>query len=708
VGVVSEYGIALFPQHAALLRASAISPDVARQRNYQSVDIKARLESIDIAKAHRLVPGLLLPVYGPECRNGEASTWQYRPDHPRLDAKGKPVKYVTAQRGMVVDVPPAVRPHIGDPGRPLWITEGIRKVDSAVTAGIDCLGVLGVWNWRGGNTTGGRTALGAWEHVALNDRDVYLCFDSDVMVKASVRKALRRFVGFLEYRKAVVRLVMLPDAGAGKTGLDDYLAAGGTVDDLDADGRIIWPAELDDVAGASKPKQAPLPPPDPDGAVLLDDVAAFIGRFVAFPHEHALVASALWAAHTHGLAAFESTPRVGYLAPERECGKTRALEILGLLVPNPMHAVNATPAALFRSVESGPTIMYDEIDTVFGPRAKENEEIRGLLNAGHRRAGVAYRCVGEGTNQQVVAFPAYCAVAFAGIGDLPDTIMSRTVVVPMRRRAPHETVEPFRARLHESSGHALRVRLASWVASKADEMGGAWPDMPDGVTDRAADVWEPLLAVADAAGGHWPERARAACVAFVSAAAEGGAESLGVRLLADLFEIFHNATSGDVASAMSTEQILDRLHELDESPWKDLRGKPLDARGLANRLRRYGVRSKTVRVSSTVNGIPGESTPKGYTRSDLWDPWLRYLHDFRSPDDRSATNATSAAPQVRGSHMDASMDSGVDPPSATDEPMPEPIPDAVTSNVAAVAAVADPSQTDPPDATDAQTPRWEW
>jgi hypothetical protein len=149
---VSDYGIALFPQHQKLLRASAISPEVARQRNYQSVDTKTRLESIDIPKAHRLVPGLLLPVYGPESTNGEAATWQYRPDHPRIDAKGKPAKYVTAMRGLVVDVPPAVRPRIGDPDRPLWITEGIRKVDSAVTAGIDCLGVLGVWNFRGGNT----------------------------------------------------------------------------------------------------------------------------------------------------------------------------------------------------------------------------------------------------------------------------------------------------------------------------------------------------------------------------------------------------------------------------------------------------------------------------------------------------------------------------------------------------------------------------
>jgi hypothetical protein len=166
------YGLGIFPQHAALLRESAISPDVARQRNYQSVDTKTRLGSIDIPKSHRNVPGLLIPVYGPECLNGEASTWQYRPDRPNIGANGRPVKYVTAMRGMVVDVPPAVRPRIGDPSAQVWITEGIRKVDSAVTAGIDCLGLLGVWNWRGTNDRGGSTALAVWDHIALNDRDV--------------------------------------------------------------------------------------------------------------------------------------------------------------------------------------------------------------------------------------------------------------------------------------------------------------------------------------------------------------------------------------------------------------------------------------------------------------------------------------------------------------------------------------------------------
>lgn len=271
---MTEYSIALFEQHAKLLSESGITPEVAQQRNYQSVDVKARLASIDIPATHRLVPGLLIPVYGPECRNGEASTWQYRPDNPRLDAKGKPVKYITALRGMVIDVPPAVRPVLGDPDKPLWITEGIRKVDAAVSAGLDCLGLLGVFGWRGRNDVGGLTALPAWEDIALNGRDIYLCFDSDVMVKPQVRKALDRFCGWLEYRKASVRLVMLPDVDGDKGGLDDYLASGGTVDQLEDDGRIIWPSELGAfIEQGSAPKPAPYVPPE--RRTLTETVAAF-------------------------------------------------------------------------------------------------------------------------------------------------------------------------------------------------------------------------------------------------------------------------------------------------------------------------------------------------------------------------------------------------------------------------------------------------
>jgi hypothetical protein len=366
-----------------------------------------------------------------------------------------------------------------------------------------------------------------------------------------------------------------------------------------------------------------------NGSRLLDDVHAFLGRFVVYPSEHCHVAHVLWIAHAHLMPAWESTPRLAFLSPEPGSGKTRAVEITELLVPRPVEAINVTPAYLFRKVgdpDGAPTILFDEIDTVFGPKAKDNEEIRGLLNAGHRRGAVAGRCVVRGKIVETEEIPAYCAVAMAGLGDLPDTILTRSVIVRMRRRAPSETVEPYRRRVHSAEGEALRSQLAAWAGDVLAAASSSIPEMPEGVNDRDADVWEPLLAVADLAGGGWPERGRVSAVTLVTASKES-TPSLGIRLLADLRTVFSDR------EAMSTEAILANLHALEESPWGDIHGKPLNARGLANRLKGYGIKSKTVRL--------GDSTAKGYAREDLHDPWLRYLS--LSPLERvtSVTSVTS-------------------------------------------------------------------
>ncbi|KOV93888.1 DUF3631 domain-containing protein [Streptomyces sp. NRRL B-3648] len=357
-----------------------------------------------------------------------------------------------------------------------------------------------------------------------------------------------------------------------------------------------------------------------DGAALLNEVEAFHRRFNVFPTEAAYVAVALWDAHAHLLDCFDSTPRIAFLSPEPGSGKTRALEIVETLVPQPMTAVNASAAALFRSVSSGngkPTILFDEIDTVFGPKAGDNEELRGFLNAGHRRTGVTYRCIGDGGQQTVQAFPSYCAVAVAGLGSLPDTILSRSVIIRMRRRARNEKVEPFRARVHEAEGHKLRDRLAAWAEQARGFVMGAWPDMPDGVTDRPADVWEPLIAIADAAGGHWPERARQACVTLVTASKANDKGSLGVRLLTDLRD--HVMVGID---RLPTIAILDRLNALDDAPWADLHGKPLDNRRLSRMLAEY-VTAHNEPITSRNIKTAG-SVLKGYYAADLADAWARY------------------------------------------------------------------------------------
>jgi hypothetical protein len=162
--------------------------------------------------------------------------------------------------------------------------------------------------------------------------------------------------------------------------------------------------------------------------------------------------------------------------------------------------------------------LFDEIDTIFGPRAKDNEDIRGLLNAGHRRGAKTYRSVLRGRQVKVEAIEAFCPVALAGIGWLPDTLMSRSVIVRMRRRHQAEKIEPFRRRIHGKQGERIRNEIGAWVRSVPDHI--EWPDLPREIQDRAADIWEPLIAVADLAGGKWPRLAREAAVALVAVATD--------------------------------------------------------------------------------------------------------------------------------------------------------------------------------------------
>lgn len=360
------------------------------------------------------------------------------------------------------------------------------------------------------------------------------------------------------------------------------------------------------------------------GQRMIKAVHGFLGRFVSYPNEHAHTAHALWIVHAHLMDRWDSTPRIAFLSPEPASGKSRALEVTERLVPNPVVVVNVSPAYLFRKVASdeGATILFDEIDAVFGPKAKDNEDLRALLNAGHRQGATAGRCVTRGREVFVEELPAYAAVALAGLGWLPDTLLSRSIVIRMQRRHRGESIEAFRPRLHESEGWRVRDTIAAWADAAPSQID--WPEqLPSGITDRNADVWEPLIAIADLIGGSWPALARAAAVAFV--ADDTGAEpSLGIRLLGDLRMVFEDHEE------MSTKSMLDALRAIEEAPWSDLRGKPLDARGLAHRLRQYGLTPKSVRIGTT--------TPKGYVRADFVDLWDRYL----PPAPTSATSATAA------------------------------------------------------------------
>lgn len=418
----------------------------------------------------------------------------------------------------------------------------------------------------------------------------------------------------------------------------------------------IWTAQQSGIAKQAEdqgtapnpelPEVAPARPlawlgPAPVGAYLkpghevVDAVVAFVSRFSAFPNEHCAPTLALWYAHTHIADRLYVTPRLILDSAEPGSGKTRVMEVGQYLVAKPEMTISITPAAIFRMLAEGPiTLLFDEIDAVFNPKTGgNNEDLRALLNAGYKRSATVARCVGDAKTMNVTRFPVYAPVALAGIaGGMPDTITTRAITIHMRKRRYDETVEEFIEQDVEREAAPVRGDLQTWVQQVADEIAHARPERPDGVRDRAAEIWRPLLAIADAAGGHWPNTARKACRHFVVEAGPS-AVSTGVCLLRDIRQIF--ADHG--VDRMVTAELIRELHGIEDGPWTDLHGKPLDNRRLAKELDRYLVRPKDIKV----NG----KTLKGY-RADgengLADAWSRYLPLLET----AATSATTATPQV--------------------------------------------------------------
>jgi len=369
---------------------------------------------------------------------------------------------------------------------------------------------------------------------------------------------------------------------------------------------------------------------DIDGAELLDRVRDYACRFICYPSETACIGHVLWAAHTHLMDAWFSTPRLAVLSPEPGSGKSRVLEITALLVPNPALLVISSAPYILRKVadqDNRPTILYDEADTIFGPKARGNEDLRGMINAGYRKGATVGRCFTEKGKVLTQDFATYAAVALCGLGDLPDTIMSRSIIMRMRRRGQGEKVEAFRPQLDEQAAFVLHDELAAWAASVFSLAETAQPVLPDGIVDRNADVWGPLLTVAELAGGRWPDLARQAAIEMVQSAKVNERPSLSVQLLADIRNCF------GYKDRLSTADLLAKLLADEEAPWGDMRGKKITPRKLAELLRPYGIHSSTIRIADG-------STPKGYKREAFHDAWKRYL-PAPEPHATSATDATS-------------------------------------------------------------------
>jgi len=341
-----------------------------------------------------------------------------------------------------------------------------------------------------------------------------------------------------------------------------------------------------------------------DPVQLLSDIAAVIRRFIVCDKEIAH-AAALWVAMTWFIEVVQVAPLAVITAPEKRCGKSLFLSILGKLSTRAISACSITPAALFRTIDAWcPTLLIDEADAFI----KDNEELRGLLNSGHTRDS-AYVIRTQGDNFTPAKFTTWGAKALAGIGQLSDTLMDRAVILELRRKLPHEEVERIRD-ADPDLFDVLRAKLARFAEDNRDRVRKARPPLPQSLNDRAQDNWEPLLAIAMTAGGEW---LRIGCAAALKlSGGEHESQTTGIELLSDIREIFVDRDK------VSSADLITLLCSDEERPWATFnRGKPITPRQVARRLREYGIHSHTIRV--------GVDTAKGYIIDQFEESFSRYL-----------------------------------------------------------------------------------
>jgi 5S rRNA maturation endonuclease (ribonuclease M5) len=497
--------------------------------------------------------------------------------------------------------------------RDVLIPEGERDVETTRSLGL-CA------------TTGG-SAEDPWLEeytTALARKDVAIIADSD----APGRKKALIIAHALHGRAASVRLLEMP----GAKDLSEWVERGGTKDALLELIRNTpeWTPEI------------------VDGARLLDQIAAYIRRFVSLSESQTRVA-AVWTAHTHAFDAADATPYLAITSAEKQSGKSRLLEVLDLVVENPWFTGKVTAAVLIRKIDTDqPTLLLDESDTAFGGEQEYAETLRGVLNTGHRRGGTASCCVGQGANITFKDFSTFCPKVIAGIGKLPDTVADRAIPIRLKRAARGEKVERFRRRDVEREAAWLKAQIGAWCGGITSMLRAARPQLPEELTDRQQDGAEPLLAIADLAGGEWHQATRRALVELCSEA-QAADSSIGVQLLTDIRDVFESKG----VDRLSSVDLATALAEIETSPWSEWsHGKPLSPGKLARLLKPFEVSPETVRL--------GDKTPRGYLVEQFQEAFRRYLRAETSSSQYNAPQSATVQ-QTAGSPSvfnDLASDSG--------------------------------------------------
>ena len=378
---------------------------------------------------------------------------------------------------------------------------------------------------------------------------------------------------------------------------------------------------------------------------ILDDICEFVGRFIAYPNDHARLAHTLWIAHTHLIEAFYTTPRLAILSAERRCGKTTLLTITKLLAQNPYSLVAPSPAALYSLIDASlvlPSLLLDEIDRTY--ERKDTADMTTIVDAGFQADQTVPRVSME-PKRHVEQFKVFCPMLLAGIdnGRLPDTVLDRSIAIRLKRRR-NEKVEAFRARAITAEGNALRDKLAAWAKTVVEKARDIQPALPSELGDREKDKWEALFIVARLADvtddtaatvvtansiGVWETKAWEAALAFHAEDKDSEPASNTELLLRDIEHIFREFEGHKI----KTEVLLNMLHGIEDGPWATYSyGKALDARRLARLLRPHGIKPKTIRF--------GPEEAKGYYKAEFVEVWERYLPTY------PATAVTSVTPET--------------------------------------------------------------
>jgi len=383
-------------------------------------------------------------------------------------------------------------------------------------------------------------------------------------------------------------------------------------------------------------------PDEVDGSQLLEEITETFKRFLILP-DYGAEAMALWILHSWSIDAAYISPLFILESPEKRCGKTTALNLLGAIGPKPIPASSISPAVLFRSVEKfQPFLLIDEADRAL----KNSEELNCIINAAHNRNSAAtLRAVGEDHEPRL--FSTWCPKAVAAIGRLQGTLEDRGIILNMRRKAPGEKVERLRGdRL--SDFEPLRQKAFRWSKDNIQTLTDTDPDVPGKLHDRAADNWRPLIAICDLVGGKWPELGRKVAIEISGEDPDDDA-GIAVELLSDIRDIFNKKEpeSEKTPIKLFSKEIVGQLASMEEKPWATFgkKEKPISPNQLSWLLKRYKIRSGTIRTST--------ETAKGYYKKDFEDSWTRYLPELKRHNDTSLQN------KDLGDFQSVTTDSGV-------------------------------------------------